>query len=303
MSISIVITTYNLERYVQEAVYSALDTGVEEVIVVDDGSKDDTVKVANNIATSEPRVRVLSKSNGGSSHARNLGAKHATCKYIMFLDGDDRLLPGGASRLAAMLEAAPAAVCAYGQWRPIDENGRKMPSKMKLISHYDGFVLKDILIRGFVSMGASIVRREAFFLSGGFDPNVGFAEDWEFWCRMALLGDFCASKEFIMEYRIRANSKSASRLTRKAAVFATIDKVFSNIELKKHVSESELAWLKRKSRACALIGVSTRHFWEGHYKMCLRDGLNAALEYPLLTPRIAGRLILNCFMLAISRSQ
>jgi len=304
MLVSIIVTTYNIELFVREAVESALESDAEEVVVVDDGSTDGTVSILREIAASDQRVRVLQQKNRGSSSARNAGAREARGKYILFLDGDDRLIPGAILKLSCTLDATHSAVCSYGQWRAINENGELMPPNMKLTSHYNGFVLKHILKKGFLIPGCVLMRRDAFFSAGGFDESIEFAEDWEFFCRLSLEGDFVAIPDCSFAYRLRKNSKSsASNKDRVVNLLATIEGMFANPKLQEHFSIGELTRLKKESRACALLGLSTRDFWEGHLDQSLIFALRAAKEYPPLLPRVIGRLGFNVWLLYIGRKQ
>ena len=106
--LSVVIPAYNVERTLARCVESVLMQEVEgmEVIVVDDGSTDTTPDVANRFA-GHPGVRVVRKANGGLSDARNEGLRHATGRYVTFVDSDDYLMPCTYQPLMAMLASHP----------------------------------------------------------------------------------------------------------------------------------------------------------------------------------------------------
>lgn len=89
--VSIIIPAYNVEKYLKKCVESLLSQTYEnlEILIVDDGSKDKTLEVANELSLKDERIKVLTKENGGVSSARNLGLDNATGKYIVFVDGDD----------------------------------------------------------------------------------------------------------------------------------------------------------------------------------------------------------------------
>ncbi len=92
-TISVIITTYNREQYLEMAVQSVLrQTFTDlECLIVDDGSTDNTGKVSQDLISKDPRVKYLYKENGGVSSARNFGMEHARGEWIQFLDGDDWL--------------------------------------------------------------------------------------------------------------------------------------------------------------------------------------------------------------------
>jgi glycosyltransferase involved in cell wall biosynthesis len=120
MRFSVVISTYNRARVVTRAIRSVLDQqGVElELVVVDDGSTDDTAKVLDEL--SDPRLRVVHRANGGSSAARNSGIAAATGDWVAFLDDDDAALPGWLSCLAEMTGDGVGVVCCAAEYRSRD---------------------------------------------------------------------------------------------------------------------------------------------------------------------------------------
>lgn len=103
--ISVIMPTYNVENYVEQAVRSVLDQSYRrlELIVVDDSSTDGTWDVLQHIAAGDRRLRLLRKPNGGPNAARNLAIEHAKGQYLAFLDGDDVLLPGAYADMVASI--------------------------------------------------------------------------------------------------------------------------------------------------------------------------------------------------------
>lgn len=125
MKISIIIPCYNSEKYLSACMDSVLaqSFGDFEAILIDDGSKDDTLSVARAYAQKDARVRVLAKENGGVAAARNLGLDHARGEWITFVDSDD-LLPEDAlsALLSGVREDVDMVVCAH---ETFDEAGRR----------------------------------------------------------------------------------------------------------------------------------------------------------------------------------
>lgn len=115
--VSVVIDTYNHERYIEEAIVSALEqdfpVGDREILVVDDGSTDRTAEIVRKF---EPEVRLVQKANGGQASAINSGVAHARGELIAFLDGDDRWLPGKLSRVVKEFEREPRPVLVYHKY-------------------------------------------------------------------------------------------------------------------------------------------------------------------------------------------
>lgn len=93
IKVSVIIPAYNLQNYIEKSLNSAINQSLQEIeiLVINDGSKDSTLDIINNIASKCDRVRVIDKKNQGVSKARNTGIKEARGEYILFLDGDDWL--------------------------------------------------------------------------------------------------------------------------------------------------------------------------------------------------------------------
>ena len=121
--VSVIIPAKNAAAYIGETIASALaQADVAEVIVVDDGSTDDTVAIVQ--AIRDPRLRLMMNDASGVSAARNLGARTARGDWLMFLDADDRLRPDAVTTLLTAAKTAPRAVLVYGDYNTIDSAGR-----------------------------------------------------------------------------------------------------------------------------------------------------------------------------------
>ena len=115
--ISIVMPVYNGARFVAEALASVQsEPGIEaEIIVVDDGSTDQTTLVVSSLAANDPRISLLQCEHKGVSAARNVGVKAATGAYVTFLDSDDICPPGRIARQVSKLAARPDAAAVIGE--------------------------------------------------------------------------------------------------------------------------------------------------------------------------------------------
>lgn len=108
MRLSIIIPVYNVEKYVAKCLESVLDQGLDpndhEIIVVNDGSPDGSLKIVERYAEKHPHIKIITKENGGLSSARNCGMEHAIGKYIYFIDSDDFLIPNSLNRIVDTCE-------------------------------------------------------------------------------------------------------------------------------------------------------------------------------------------------------
>jgi len=182
--VSIVIPNHNLGRFVGEAIDSALDQSHPdvEVIVVDDGSADDSVlRIRSLPAYRSGRFCLIEQANAGVSRARNAGAARARGSYLVFLDADDVLEPTYVARCIAALRDAPDSVAyAYTQMQHFGAESSLFESRP-----FDAGIL---LTGNFVNASA-LMRRRAFDEVGGWDPYFSLAyEDYELWVRMLAHG-------------------------------------------------------------------------------------------------------------------
>jgi glycosyltransferase involved in cell wall biosynthesis len=179
--VSLVVLCHDYGRHLPEAIESALaqDYPQLEVLVVDDGSTDDSLEVARRY---EPRARVLTQANQGLARTCNRGVREANGELFAFVSADDRLEPTYVSELAAALERQPDAAFAYCAATLFGAESGVMPSRP--FSAYS-------LIRGrnYIN-GSALTRREAYLDAGGYPEDLpeGAFDDWDFWLTMVERG-------------------------------------------------------------------------------------------------------------------
>ncbi|QDT18005.1 glycosyltransferase family 2 protein [Alienimonas californiensis] len=170
MLFSVVIPTYNYGRFLRAAVESVLEQPGDdyETIVVDDGSTDDTPAVLEQFLAELPqrvrdRVRFVRQENAGPSAARNRGAAAAKGDYLVFLDADDRLLPGALERLRSYA-ADGGFDLIFGGYEAVTPAGRRTPRRAKPLRDSNLRNFKRFLRRrlGSVRLGAAAIRRSRF---------------------------------------------------------------------------------------------------------------------------------------------
>lgn len=211
--LSIVIPAYNVAPYIRAAIESALaQTFTDlEVIVVDDGSTDDTTRVLDDIAltSNDERLRIINQPNGGLSAARNTGIRHARGAFIGFLDGDDIWLPGKAAAQIIAMQKDPAIGISFCHSEYLTEDGHRTGSI--LLAGKAKPSLHDMIRRNHVGNGSTaIVRRECFEQAGLFFNELRSCEDYEMWCRILWLTSYRAvvTPKTLTLYRLRENSLS-----------------------------------------------------------------------------------------------
>ncbi|WP_062383582.1 glycosyltransferase [Demequina iriomotensis] len=182
-SFSVIIPCYNQAHFLPTAVESVLAQGVDaEVVVVDDGSHDDTSTVAKRLG-----VRTVRQANAGLSAARNRGILESSGDHLLFLDSDDFLRPRMLQAAAEALDAHPAVDVLHGVADAVDE--RTLETKMTFGERDLGTDPFHSLLGGNVAPPcAFVMRRDLLPTVGLFDTTLRSAEDWDMWLRVASVG-------------------------------------------------------------------------------------------------------------------
>jgi Glycosyltransferases, probably involved in cell wall biogenesis len=199
-SVSVIIATYNYGQYLAEALDSVLAQTYHdyEIVVVDDGSTDNTADVLLPYL-SKPNVRYQRTDHVGQPAAKNIGIRQARGKYIAFLDADDRWLPQKLEKQIARFEADAEVGLVFTRRYWIDEHGSRLP--LRSLTLYRGFVLPEIFRNNFVCFSSSMVRRDVLEDVGMFDESIPLAIDYELWLRVASKHHFDYVDERLVEYR------------------------------------------------------------------------------------------------------
>ena len=206
-TVSFVIPNYNHARYLGQAIESALAQTYPhvEVIVVDDGSTDDSGAVA---AAYGDRIRYIYQRNAGLSAARNTGVQAAQGEYIALLDADDLVEPAYAERLLAVLAQAPAAAGAYCGFRFVDQENRPLDRVESRTTSPDA--LYGALLNGNYWVPESLLARRACYTAmGAFDTSLRACEDWDVWLRFSRHYSLIGIDEVLIRYRVVVGSMSS----------------------------------------------------------------------------------------------
>lgn len=209
-SVSIIIAAYNSETTINETIESVLKQTVTdlEVIVIDDGSTDNTCQKIQ--AINDSRVKLFPYENGGVAKARNRGIAKAEGQYIAFLDHDDWWTPNKLEDQVSALEKTPDAGVAYS-WT-INMYSEENPVRYVKSPpvYFQGNVYGQILLSNFVGSGSNLLaRREAIQSVGEFDAAPLSNEDWDYYIRLAAQWSFVVVPEYHIIYRHTANSMSS----------------------------------------------------------------------------------------------
>jgi glycosyltransferase involved in cell wall biosynthesis len=201
MTVSVIITCYNYGIYLPRALESVLMQTYKdlEVVMVNDGSTDDTEAVARRYLT-DPRVKYLSQPNGGQAKAKNAGIRCTKSEFVAFLDADDIWDPCKLEKQLPLF-ADPSVGVVYSRMRFIDEKGRPSASSPRQLPRFRGEVLKPLLRDNFVPFSSAVARRKCFENLGLFDESLAMSIDWDLWLRFATQHRFDYVDEPLLLYR------------------------------------------------------------------------------------------------------
>ncbi len=246
--VSVIIPTYNRAEYVTKAIDSVLaQTYTDyEIIVIDDGSTDNTKEV---LLPYMDRIRYIYQENAGASAARNRGIKASKGEWIAFLDSDDEWLPGKLAVQIRAVERHPQLVAHMVNVNLTNYNDSDQSSFLHCKFPFEGNegIIDDPFIQHFkyrtIAMPVAVMcRKECAIKAGLFDESFVYGEDYDFVCRLALQGSwgYCWD-ELAMMYRRCEKTVSLSDLRKDYTVALR-----NRIKTHKKLLEYELTELERK---------------------------------------------------------
>lgn len=209
--VSVIIPCYNYAKYVTDAINSVKAQTYDnwECIVVDDGSSDNSAEVASNAFGGDTRFKLVRQPNSGVAQARNRGAVESHGRYLMFLDADDMLLSTCIEKLLAVITKSRAIGQVYGKLAIMDADGKVSPR----IPDWPGKFAVDLQVSGKNQVpSCNMMRREAFFRTGGFRQHTAPQEDAELWTRIPLVGYYTemATQDPVYKYRIHEGAATSA---------------------------------------------------------------------------------------------
>jgi glycosyltransferase involved in cell wall biosynthesis len=233
--VSVIIPAYNVAGIVGRAIDSALAQTVSplEIIVVDDGSRDETASV---VEAYGGKVRLIRQANAGPAAARNRGARDAAGEWLAFLDADDAWLPTKLERQLAYVGAARVGLVACLTSGSVDD---------------DNITLERLWNYNYIGMSGVLVRRAAFEEVGGFDEDPGLisAEDYNLWLRIAMRWEIAMVRERLFVYLPEAGSLSRQFERFALAAIRNVEQIGGQLGIDpKILAEKRLTILQENAR-------------------------------------------------------
>lgn len=237
--ISVIITSYNYESFIGQAIQSLLDQTYRdlEVIVVDDGSTDGTRAVLEGFGE---RIRCIYQANQGKSAALNRGLAASQGSYLAFLDSDDCWLPDSLEARLAAFQADPEVGVVYGRAQIIDAAGRLQPQTIGAPERYPGKTFRSLLYGNFIPFLTFMVRRECFERAGMFfDPTFGTTNDWELHLRLSRVCRFRYLDQPLACWRLHSANWSGNPAVMAEQMTQVVKKALSLPDLQPEIERSK----------------------------------------------------------------
>jgi len=208
--ISVIIPMYNTSSYIEKTIESVLTQTYKnlEVVVVDDGSTDNSGEIVKALMLKDSRVKYIFQPNSGVSAARNNAIAHSTGEYLAFLDSDDLWLPQKLEKQMARIIATGMNACYCGyQYFCEDVMGKKFPER-----YVEGRILLEVIKEKVSVWTSTVVVKKSIVIDNSisFRSGLNWAEDMDFFYRLIYKCEFCCVKETLALYRQRPNSLSVS---------------------------------------------------------------------------------------------
>jgi len=198
---------YNGSKYLGKAIDSVLSQTFPdwELIVVDDGSTDETLGV---LRTFGSRLQAIHQENLGVSAARNTGIQSARGEYIAFLDSDDMWDSNFLETMVSLASQHPQAAVYYCNARWMDADDRDLPQLTGARLVPTNLMYRTLVRANFLIVSTILIRRSAILAAGLFDASLRVVEDWDLWLRLAQKETFVGIRTCLVRYRLHSGSLS-----------------------------------------------------------------------------------------------
>ncbi|QDS87748.1 Putative glycosyltransferase EpsE [Rosistilla ulvae] len=205
--IDVVMSIYNAERYLPEAIQSILHQTFPQfrLICVDDGSTDGSAEILDRFAAADSRVEIIRQTNQGVVGAANAGVAACTAPLIARMDSDDIAMPERFAKQVEFLDSHPDVVAVGAGILEIDSSGGALAVVQYPTSH-EQIDSANLVLKSAIANPVSMLRRTAIESVGGYRPEFAWVEDLDLWLRLAEVGKLANLPEVLLCYRQHAAS-------------------------------------------------------------------------------------------------
>jgi glycosyltransferase involved in cell wall biosynthesis len=252
--VSVIMPTYNREVLLVEAVDSVIEQSYEhwELIIVDDGSVDNTAAVVNDRYGKDERIKYIHQPNQGQSVARNNGVEFSSGEYIAFLDSDNLWDANRLREGVSVLQENPEVGLCYADVIYIDANSDEI-HRINM-PRYTGFVFPKLIVDNFVSMNTVMVRRAVLPSLRPFNQKNRLDEDYELWLDMSVKNQYFYIPKYLAYYRIEGERISNNFMVRLDANETTVKKILTKYNVSVSEPDIRLGLSRHYLRRASIVG-------------------------------------------------
>ena len=278
-SLSIIIPARNVAGYLPASIGS-IGPGPYEILVVDDGSTDDTPRVLQALAAEEPRLRVLQGPCKGVSAARNLAISQARAPLTAFLDADDNWRPGKLAAQMALHDAHPPLGFSFTDYRHVSPEGEDRGTcfeywqgfaarhaRAPMAFRLGGDALAQIYAENVVGTSTVMARTRLLRESQGFAAHLGNAEDWDLWLRLAAAAPVGCLKHVGTDYLMHRAGNLSNNARQRAQALREVAGCYRDVARAQDrgaVSRCEARLLTAEAEAASAAG----QHWRAAARQC-----------------------------------
>lgn len=276
-TVSVVIPAYNAERHIADALASIKEQTLRdiEVLVVDDGSTDGTLRQVERFSDSLDLI-ALRQANNGPAAARNAGVRRARGQYCAFLDADDVMLPERLAIQAALLDAEPDLGLVYTDLMTFDAGGIIHRTRRAFSEPCGGLVIDQLLLDNFITTSTVMAPKNKLIEAGLFSEARRISEDFELWLRIAARWPVGFIDRPLVQYRRRPGSLSANKVATGRSALEVIETFWQeHAEYRKNHPA-----LYRRSLAHHLTAVGSAALDQGERRTALAYLLRSLAQAP-----------------------
>ncbi len=227
--VSVIIPAYNAEEYLAETLDSVVAQSFRdiEVVLVDDGSTDGTIALAEGYAN-RLNLTILRQRSGGPAAARNTGIRQSRGAYCAFIDSDDLMLPQRIAEQCAALDADPEVGLAHTDLMTFDHSGVIHVTRRAFSAPVGGHILPTLLLDNSITTSTVMARRSCLLEAGLFDDSLRISEDFDLWLRMAERWKVAYVDKPLVKYRRRPGSASEDKVKTGLAALKVVEKFWES---------------------------------------------------------------------------
>lgn len=226
--VSVIIPAYNEEQHIAQSIKSVLHQTYpcEEIIILDDGSTDDTETIVKRFEDSS--IRYIYQDNQGVCQTRNRAIEEAKYSLIAWLDADDFWMPEKMEKQIAQVKDHPESGMYYSDYRKVDHEGEELPHRRQNRTTPSGWIFRDLFKRNVIQPSTTLIRKECYEDVGMYNDDLQRCWDYEMWLRIALKYKISGCSDQLSNYRIIEDRMSTNRKKSRGAIIKLLKNMYQS---------------------------------------------------------------------------